>query len=116
MMCILSVSCLYLVSIIPEFCAGFCAAAGGFCAGFCTGFCAIALPSARSARVLQPDCRAALCGDRRQAAFEPPRLKPHDVLVFVCTDGETRPAARVGRASPGEAARRGQAPRTALGA
>jgi hypothetical protein len=42
--CILSVSCLYLVSIIPEFCAGFCAAADGFCTGFCAGF---ASPSAR---------------------------------------------------------------------
>jgi hypothetical protein len=52
--CILSVSCLYLASIISEFCAGFCAAAGcfcaSFCAGFCAGFCATALPSARSHR------------------------------------------------------------------
>jgi hypothetical protein len=52
--CILSILCLYLVSIIPEFCTGFCDAAGGFCAGFCTGFCAgfclIASSSARSHR------------------------------------------------------------------
>ena len=61
--CILSVSCLYLVSIISEFCAG-------FCAGSCPGFCAIESPSAWSHRsyiaVASPSHRRRIAASHRR--------------------------------------------------